>query len=114
MIQTVIFSVSKETPRLLINREKCGENLENYQHPFGGLDFDSENAYRYDRSSLKISVERKIANFFRDVALLGDCDAQCKRLASLLGWEEELEDLIKTKHLEIDSKQSLNSDTESP
>jgi len=87
-------SVSKETPRLLINREKCGENLENYQHPFGGLDFDSENAYR-------------------DVALLGDCDAQCKRLASLLGWEEELEDLIKTKHLEIDSKQSLNSDTES-
>ncbi|XP_026900350.2 NAD-dependent protein deacetylase sirtuin-2 isoform X2 [Acinonyx jubatus] len=78
------------TPRLLINKEKTGQT-----DPFlgmmmglgGGMDFDSKKAYR-------------------DVAWLGDCDQGCLALADLLGWKEELEDLVRKEHASIDAQQA--------
>ncbi len=51
-------------PRLLINRELVGD-----------FDLDPETNVR-------------------DAAFLGDCDEGAKRLAALLGWEQELEALV--------------------
>ncbi|XP_025770609.1 NAD-dependent protein deacetylase sirtuin-2 [Puma concolor] len=53
----------------------------------GGMDFDSKKAYR-------------------DVAWLGDCDQGCLALADLLGWKEELEDLVRKEHASIDAQQA--------
>ncbi|XP_017695082.1 PREDICTED: NAD-dependent protein deacetylase sirtuin-2 [Lepidothrix coronata] len=50
-----------------------------------GMDFDSEKAYR-------------------DVAWLGDCDSGCLALAELLGWKEELEELVRREHAAIDAR----------
>ena len=46
----IFYRVSKETPRLLINREKCGESspMMAMMGLGSGLDFDSEKAYRYN------------------------------------------------------------------
>ncbi|NXM37568.1 SIR2 deacetylase, partial [Gymnorhina tibicen] len=40
----------------------------------------------------------------RDVAWLGDCDGGCLALAELLGWKEELEELVRREHEAIDAK----------
>ncbi|NXE43389.1 SIR2 deacetylase, partial [Ptilorrhoa leucosticta] len=40
----------------------------------------------------------------RDVAWLGDCDSGCLALAELLGWKEELEELVQREHAAIDAK----------
>jgi len=53
------FSVPRETPRLLINREKCGET-DGLMTVLGldrGLNFDSEKAYRLVCSSIVV-IER--------------------------------------------------------
>ncbi|NXC31911.1 SIR2 deacetylase, partial [Campylorhamphus procurvoides] len=39
----------------------------------------------------------------RDVAWLGDCDTGCLALAELLGWKEELEELVRREHAAIDA-----------
>ncbi|NXC10603.1 SIR2 deacetylase, partial [Orthonyx spaldingii] len=39
-----------------------------------------------------------------DVAWLGDCDSGCLALAELLGWKEELEELVRREHAAIDAK----------
>ncbi|NXE99801.1 SIR2 deacetylase, partial [Menura novaehollandiae] len=39
----------------------------------------------------------------RDVAWLGDCDSGCLALAELLGWKEELEELVRREHAAIDA-----------
>ncbi|NXO18334.1 SIR2 deacetylase, partial [Oriolus oriolus] len=39
----------------------------------------------------------------RDVAWLGDCDDGCLALAELLGWKEELEELVRRGHAAIDA-----------
>uniref|UniRef100_A0A674G7Z0 NAD-dependent protein deacetylase n=1 Tax=Taeniopygia guttata TaxID=59729 RepID=A0A674G7Z0_TAEGU len=72
--------------RLLINKEKTGQGdpLMSLMG-FGGMDFDSDKAYR-------------------DVAWLGDCDSGCLALAELLGWKEELEELVRREHAAIDAK----------
>ena len=62
------------TPRLLINREKVGE------HP-GGFNFNNRST--------------------QDVALLGDCDAGCMKLAEALGWDEDLKQLQRAAELEV-------------
>jgi len=58
--------VEDKVPRLLINRERVAEGG-------GGFDFDARE---------------------RDCLFLGDCDEGVRRLASLLGWREELEEMI--------------------
>uniref|UniRef100_A0A7N6B3T5 NAD-dependent protein deacetylase n=1 Tax=Anabas testudineus TaxID=64144 RepID=A0A7N6B3T5_ANATE len=51
----------------------------------GGMDFDSDKAYR-------------------DVAHISTCDDGCLALADLLGWKVELEELVKKEHARIDSQ----------
>ena len=63
-------------PRLLINMERVG-----MPDPFsgGGFQFDSPNNYR-------------------DVEMLGSCDECVMTLCEMVGWREELEALIVSKH----------------
>ncbi|XP_066559893.1 NAD-dependent protein deacetylase sirtuin-2 isoform X1 [Amia ocellicauda] len=84
---SLVGKVSGRTPRLLINMEKTGQSdsLMGMLGFGGGMDFDSEKAYR-------------------DVAYLGTCDEGCLALADLLGWKTELEELVKKEHNLIDSK----------
>ncbi|KAA8593773.1 hypothetical protein FQN60_004607 [Etheostoma spectabile] len=79
--------VSKSCPRLLINMEKAGQAdpLFGLMGFGGGMDFDSDKAYR-------------------DVAHISTCDEGCLALAELLGWKEELEELVKQEHARIDSQ----------
>ncbi|XP_057243315.1 NAD-dependent protein deacetylase sirtuin-2 isoform X2 [Malurus melanocephalus] len=83
---SLISRVPTNTPRLLINKEKTGQSdpLMSLMG-FGGMDFDSDKAYR-------------------DVAWLGDCDSGCLALAELLGWKEELEEVVRREHAAIDAK----------
>ncbi|XP_022902594.1 NAD-dependent protein deacetylase sirtuin-2 [Onthophagus taurus] len=70
---SLVDRVSKECPRLLINREKAGQRsgLMAIMGVGGGLEFDS-------------------SKNTRDVCWLGDCDDGCLLLAEKLGWKEEL------------------------
>ena len=61
----LIAKVSPKCPRLLINREKAGQELHS------GFDFDDK---------WKYTVER-------DALFLGNCDEGVKTLAALCGWE---------------------------
>jgi hypothetical protein len=56
-------------PRLLINRERVADA----KYTLGGFDFDTPE---------------------RDCHFLGDCDKGVRKLARLLEWEEELDQLI--------------------
>ncbi|KAK2846899.1 hypothetical protein Q5P01_009898 [Channa striata] len=84
---SLISRVSKSCPRLLINMEKAGQA----DPLFGllglgvGMDFDSDKAYR-------------------DVAYISTCDEGCLALAGLLGWKEELDELVNKEHARIDSQ----------
>ncbi|XP_068562651.1 NAD-dependent protein deacetylase sirtuin-2 [Cebidichthys violaceus] len=88
--------VSKSCPRLLINMEKAGQAdpLFGLLGFGGGMDFDSDKAYR-------------------DVAHISTCDEGCLALAELLGWKEELEELVKQEHLKIDSRDKKETAGES-
>lgn len=84
---SLVSKVPTNTPRLLINKEKTGEG-ESFLGMLGfggGMDFDSDKAYR-------------------DVAWLGNCDDGCLALADLLGWKKELEELVQQEHMAIDAK----------
>lgn len=63
--------VNDECPRLLINREKVGDWA----------------VYDRDEDEAKLN--------YRDVFLQGDCDEGCRKLAELLGYKDELQNLIK-------------------
>uniref|UniRef100_A0A493TLU3 NAD-dependent protein deacetylase sirtuin-2 n=1 Tax=Anas platyrhynchos platyrhynchos TaxID=8840 RepID=A0A493TLU3_ANAPP len=84
---SLVSRVPASTPRLLINKEKTGQSdpLMSLMGFGCGMDFDSDKAYR-------------------DVAWLGDCDQGCLELAELLGWKEELQDLVRKEHAAIDAK----------
>ena len=78
---SLVDNVSKETPRLLINREAVG-------------------AYTAEQRQLLKLMQRSEGFVFdegerwRDVALLGDCDDGVAALAAELGWADDLEALI--------------------
>ncbi|XP_050187168.1 NAD-dependent protein deacetylase sirtuin-2 isoform X1 [Myiozetetes cayanensis] len=93
---SLVSRVPVNTPRLLINKEKTGQSdaLMSLMGFGCGMDFDSEKAYR-------------------DVAWLGDCDSGCLALAELLGWKEELEELVRREHAAIDAGGG-NEDREDP
>ncbi|KAG8589676.1 hypothetical protein GDO81_006490 [Engystomops pustulosus] len=67
---SLVGKVPSKTPRLLINKEKTGEgdSFFGLLGLGGGMDFDSDKAYR-------------------DVAWLGTCDDGCLALADFLGWK---------------------------
>ncbi|XP_063306728.1 NAD-dependent protein deacetylase sirtuin-2 [Pelobates fuscus] len=83
---SLVSKVPISTPRLLINKEKTGEGetFFSFLGLGGGMDFDSDKAYR-------------------DVAWLGNCDDGCLALAESLGWKAELEELVKKEHAAIDA-----------
>ena len=74
--------VKKDVPRVLINREKVGEadpelaKARGY-HGMGGHGFNFGEGNS------------------RDVFYQGDCDAGVEKLCSLLGWSDDLHQLIK-------------------
>ncbi|XP_077998375.1 NAD-dependent protein deacetylase sirtuin-2-like [Glandiceps talaboti] len=88
---SLVSRVSDDCPRLLINKEKCGQTdpLMQFLGMGKGLEFDSPNNYR-------------------DVAYEGDCDDGCIALADMLGWKDELMELIKTEHTRIDADESTS------
>ncbi|KAI7820022.1 DHS-like NAD/FAD-binding domain-containing protein [Gamsiella multidivaricata] len=61
----LITKVSPKCPRLLINRERAGEDMHS------GFDFDDKWKYTYQRDAL----------------FLGACDEGVRKLAKLCGWE---------------------------
>jgi len=84
---------SEDTPRLLINREAVGTPdaslLGQLLKKFGGHeDFDLGLASQFIGKGLNFESPTN-----RDVALLGDCDDGVRKLAKILGWEEELDKL---------------------
>ncbi|KAG0331363.1 NAD-dependent protein deacetylase sirtuin-2 [Podila humilis] len=76
----LITQVNRECPRLLINREKAGQEMHS------GFDFDDKWKY----------------TFQRDAWFLGDCDEGVRKLASLCGWEEELISLFEAGTAKLD------------
>ncbi|XP_044139492.1 NAD-dependent protein deacetylase sirtuin-2 isoform X2 [Bufo gargarizans] len=89
---SLVGKAPSKTPRLLINKEKTGEgdSFFGLLGLGGGMDFDSEKAYR-------------------DVAWLGHCDDGCLALADFLGWKAELEEMIKKEHAAIDAATEKSS-----
>ncbi|XP_033636795.1 NAD-dependent protein deacetylase sirtuin-2-like isoform X2 [Asterias rubens] len=82
--------VPETTPRLLINMEKAGESnpvLRRLGYGGGGFEFDSESNYR-------------------DVLHLDKCDDGCYKLAELLGWKEEMDQLVQEEHNRIEGASS--------
>ncbi|XP_069995649.1 NAD-dependent protein deacetylase sirtuin-2 [Penaeus vannamei] len=79
---SLVDNVPAMCPRLLINREKAGTvdpMMAMLQGMFGsaGLALDSPNN-------------------IRDVALLGDCDEGCVKMAEFLGWKDDMQALLAT------------------
>lgn len=84
--------VDAKTPRLLINREPVG---------------DPNMLGSFLTSALGLNPNfGSGGNARRDVFLRGDCDEGCKRLAALLGWENEFEALVNDSNREIDEKRA--------
>jgi len=79
--------VGSRVPRLLINRDKAGKcDPLMARLGFGsGLEYDERNNYR-------------------DVFWQGSCDDGCIKFAELLGWGDELKELIKREWSKIDAK----------
>ncbi|KAI1303369.1 NAD-dependent protein deacetylase sirtuin-2 [Mortierella claussenii] len=75
----LIAKVSPKCPRLLINREKAGQELHS--------GFDFEDKWRY-------TVQR-------DAVFLGNCDDGVRKLAELCGWEDELQSMYDTGHEQL-------------
>jgi NAD-dependent deacetylase sirtuin 2 len=89
---SLVERVSSKCPRLLINREKVGQRnssiiqalIQKYAAQDDGFDISSL------LSGKGLNFESKQN---RDVALLGDCDDGCKKLAEALGWADDLKKL---------------------
>lgn len=91
--------VDDDTPRLLINKEKVsgGGGFMSLLSDMGGggsLDFSSSN--------------------YRDALYLGDCDEGVQELCRLLGWQEELQQLVNNTSVidwesEVELKQQQNA-----
>ncbi|KAF9962431.1 NAD-dependent protein deacetylase sirtuin-2 [Mortierella alpina] len=75
----LIAKVSPRCPRLLINRERAGEELHS------GFDFDDKQKYTIQRDAL----------------FLGSCDEGVKKLAALCGWEDELQNMYDDGHAQM-------------
>jgi len=83
---SLVDRVPETTPRVLINKEKCGHQADLFTLLMGGssgFKFDSEDNYR-------------------DVMWQGTADDGCVALADLLGWKDELLKLVDTEHKKID------------
>ncbi|KAF9279694.1 NAD-dependent protein deacetylase sirtuin-2 [Linnemannia elongata] len=75
----LIAQVSPKCPRLLINREKAGQELHS------GFDFEDKWKYTIQRDAL----------------FLGNCDEGVRALADLCGWETELQAMYDEGHVKL-------------
>ena len=75
--------VNKDVPRLLINREKVGE-----------ADPEAAKALAYHGLKGPPGFNFSKDNY-RDVFYQGDCDAGVEELCRLLGWSDDLHQLIR-------------------
>ncbi|XP_060572300.1 NAD-dependent protein deacetylase sirtuin-2-like isoform X2 [Ruditapes philippinarum] len=93
-------SRTKETtPRLYINLENTSAGSSDLMSMMffggGGFDFDKEDN-------------------IRDVFWQGTCDDGCYALADLLGWGEELRQMVKEEHERLDKEKSASSKKKTP
>lgn len=88
----LVHKVPSRCPRLYINRTKSGHDI--------------PAIFRLLRPSTGLLYDRK--DNVRDVAYLGDSDEACLKLATLLNWKEELEQLAQTRGREL--MQQTNSE----
>ncbi|KAF9934096.1 NAD-dependent protein deacetylase sirtuin-2 [Linnemannia zychae] len=84
---TLITRVSSSCPRVLINRERAGEDLR------GGFDFED----KYNHPTL------------RDALFLGNCDDGIRQLAKLCGWEGELQAMFEAGNIEMALAEELEA-----
>ncbi|KAF9095513.1 NAD-dependent protein deacetylase sirtuin-2 [Mortierella sp. GBA35] len=75
----LIAQVSPKCPRLLINREKAGQEIHS------GFDFEDKWKYTVQRDAL----------------FLGNCDEGVRKLADLCGWETELQTMYDEGHAKL-------------
>ncbi|KAG0376681.1 NAD-dependent protein deacetylase sirtuin-2 [Mortierella sp. AD032] len=76
----LIAQVSPKCPRLLINREKAGQEIHS------GFDFEDKWKYTIQRDSL----------------FLGNCDEGVRAFADLCGWESELQAMYDEGHAKLE------------
>lgn len=87
----LVQKVPPRCPRLLINKTKSGHNV--------------PALFKLFRPSTGLMYDRK--GNIRDVAHLGDCDDACLKLAGLLHWKEELENVAQAKTDELEAKDQI-------
>ncbi|KAG0374002.1 NAD-dependent protein deacetylase sirtuin-2 [Mortierella sp. AD032] len=83
----LITKVPTNCPRLLINREKAGEDMH--------LGFDFDDKWKYPIQ--------------RDALFLGNCDAGVRELAKLCGWEGELQAMFEAGNIEMALAEELEA-----
>eukprot|EP00775_Hariotina_reticulata_P006779 gene6779-6996_t len=81
---SLIDAVPDFCPRVLVNRERVGEGMGGLGLMGSLLGFGGGGGFIFESSE----------GAYRDVLFLGDTDDGVKQLARLLGWEQELEELI--------------------
>ncbi|XP_078351074.1 NAD-dependent protein deacetylase sirtuin-2-like isoform X1 [Oculina patagonica] len=94
---SLVDRVPETTPRLLINKEKCGNQPDFFRLLMGGssgFQFDSEDNYR-------------------DVMWQGTTDDGCIALADFLGWKDELLKYVETEHKRIDEASAKEQESQS-
>ncbi|CAO3571224.1 unnamed protein product [Mortierella alpina] len=83
----LITKVPPSCPRLLINRDKVGEDMHS------GFDFDDKWKYTIKR----------------DAVFLGNCDDGTRKLAQLCGWEGELQAMFEAGNIEMQLAEELEA-----
>jgi len=85
---SLIHKVSEKTPRVLINNEVVGER----KGGGGGGAFNIMDLLMGMSSNKGFVFEG--ADAYRDIKVIGDCQASIRTLAQLLGWSAELDALV--------------------
>ncbi|KAF9398410.1 NAD-dependent protein deacetylase sirtuin-2, partial [Mortierella sp. AD011] len=83
----LITRVPESCPRLLINRERAGEDI------YGGFDFNGK--WKYPN--------------VRDALFLGSCDEGARKLAKLCGWEDELQAMYEAGNIKMQEAEELEA-----
>uniref|UniRef100_A0A8D8Y247 NAD-dependent protein deacetylase sirtuin-2 n=1 Tax=Cacopsylla melanoneura TaxID=428564 RepID=A0A8D8Y247_9HEMI len=87
---SLVDNAPPDCPRLLLNKEKVGVGTTDRMLASLGL------------STEGLGFDNK--NNVRDVFLQRDCDSGCHQLADMLGWGEELKQLISSEHARLDQE----------
>lgn len=88
---SLVDRVPDTTPRLLINKEKCGQEVDFFSMLMG-----QSSGFQFDRDEN-----------YRDVMWQGTTDDGCVALADLLGWKDELLKLYEAEHKRLNDDDKL-------